>query len=131
MKFPFQCVPKTENYFCSLFPKIAALALKLPDYVKKVRNLLNPLTPQFTNTDDEGDKVCVHVFRPSRCFRGERLQPSLCRKFRYPACLLTHFSALSLTATPPIPVQSTTATPPLTSPGQETIPQCYIFDCNP
>lgn len=31
-----QRIPKTENYFDKLFPKIAALALKLPDYVKKV-----------------------------------------------------------------------------------------------
>ncbi|KAK2887892.1 poly(ADP-ribose) glycohydrolase isoform X2 [Channa argus] len=30
-----KCVPKQENYFSSLFPKIAALALKLPHYVKK------------------------------------------------------------------------------------------------
>ncbi|TKS85032.1 Poly(ADP-ribose) glycohydrolase [Collichthys lucidus] len=33
-------VPKTENYFSALFPKIAELALKLPDYVKKTIPLL-------------------------------------------------------------------------------------------
>lgn len=35
-----KAVPKTENYFDTLFPKIAALALKLPDYVKKAIPLL-------------------------------------------------------------------------------------------
>ncbi|KAE8285457.1 Poly(ADP-ribose) glycohydrolase [Larimichthys crocea] len=33
-------VPKTENYFSALFPKIAELALKLPDCVKKTIPLL-------------------------------------------------------------------------------------------
>ncbi|XP_065821430.1 poly(ADP-ribose) glycohydrolase isoform X1 [Labrus bergylta] len=33
-------VPDTENYFSTLFPKIAALALKLPNYVKKAIPLL-------------------------------------------------------------------------------------------
>ncbi|XP_017287764.1 poly(ADP-ribose) glycohydrolase [Kryptolebias marmoratus] len=33
-------VPKAENYFETLFPKIAALALKLPDQVKKAIPLL-------------------------------------------------------------------------------------------
>ncbi|XP_008280038.1 poly(ADP-ribose) glycohydrolase [Stegastes partitus] len=33
-------VPKTENYFHTLFPKIAALALKLPDQIKKAIPLL-------------------------------------------------------------------------------------------
>ncbi|TMS08343.1 Poly(ADP-ribose) glycohydrolase [Larimichthys crocea] len=33
-------VPKTENYFNALFPKIAELALKLPDFVKKTIPLL-------------------------------------------------------------------------------------------
>ncbi|XP_051269085.1 poly(ADP-ribose) glycohydrolase [Dicentrarchus labrax] len=33
-------VPKTDNYFGELFPKIAALALKLPDYVTKAIPLL-------------------------------------------------------------------------------------------
>lgn len=36
--FPIQCVPKGENYFSQLFPKIAALALSLPDQVKTVWN---------------------------------------------------------------------------------------------
>ncbi|KAM6975864.1 poly(ADP-ribose) glycohydrolase [Tautogolabrus adspersus] len=35
-----KCVPQTENYFSILFPKIAALALKLPEYVKKAIPLL-------------------------------------------------------------------------------------------
>ncbi|XP_073333578.1 poly(ADP-ribose) glycohydrolase [Pagrus major] len=35
-----KCIPKTENYFPALFPKIAALALKLPDYVNKAIPLL-------------------------------------------------------------------------------------------
>nr|XP_033502010.1 poly(ADP-ribose) glycohydrolase [Epinephelus lanceolatus] len=35
-----KCVPKSENYFSKLFPKMAALALKLPDYVKKAIPLL-------------------------------------------------------------------------------------------
>lgn len=34
--FSFQIIPVTENYFKTLFPKIAALALKLPDFVNKV-----------------------------------------------------------------------------------------------
>lgn len=59
----------------------------------------------------------VRVFRPSRCYRADALHPSLCRKFRYPACLPTLFSALSLIATHPNPTLSTTATPPLTSTG--------------
>ncbi|XP_030598520.1 poly(ADP-ribose) glycohydrolase [Archocentrus centrarchus] len=33
-------IPETENYFKTLFPKIAALALKLPDLVKKAIPLL-------------------------------------------------------------------------------------------
>ncbi|XP_037340199.2 poly(ADP-ribose) glycohydrolase [Pungitius pungitius] len=33
-------VPETENYFPKLFPKMAALALRLPDYVKKSVPLL-------------------------------------------------------------------------------------------
>ncbi|XP_068190654.1 poly(ADP-ribose) glycohydrolase isoform X2 [Antennarius striatus] len=33
-------VPKAENYFSSLLPKVAALALKLPDHVKKAIPLL-------------------------------------------------------------------------------------------
>lgn len=36
MLFFFQQIPETENYFNLLFPKIAELALKLPEYVKKV-----------------------------------------------------------------------------------------------
>lgn len=80
--------------------------------------IFNPVTPQFTLTGDF--EVCVHFFRPSHCFRGDTLQPSLCRKFRYPACWLTHFSARSLIATPKVPEQSTATTPPLTSTGQET-----------
>ncbi|XP_051794722.1 poly(ADP-ribose) glycohydrolase [Acanthochromis polyacanthus] len=35
-----KCVPKTENYFDKLFPKIAALALKLPEQIKKAIPLL-------------------------------------------------------------------------------------------
>lgn len=35
-----KCIPKTENYFSTLFPKIAALALKLPHYIKKAIPLL-------------------------------------------------------------------------------------------
>ncbi|XP_070781013.1 poly(ADP-ribose) glycohydrolase [Enoplosus armatus] len=35
-----KCVPKQENYFGTLFPKIAALALTLPDDVKKAIPLL-------------------------------------------------------------------------------------------
>ncbi|XP_075996761.1 poly(ADP-ribose) glycohydrolase-like [Genypterus blacodes] len=35
-----QCVPPAENYFPALFPKIAALALKLPQYIKKAVPLL-------------------------------------------------------------------------------------------
>ncbi|XP_022625279.1 poly(ADP-ribose) glycohydrolase-like [Seriola dumerili] len=35
-----KCIPKEENYFCTLFPKIAALALKLPEQVKKAIPLL-------------------------------------------------------------------------------------------
>ncbi|XP_075885818.1 poly(ADP-ribose) glycohydrolase-like isoform X2 [Nelusetta ayraudi] len=34
-------IPKTENYFDSLFPKIAALALKLPEHVKKAIPMLH------------------------------------------------------------------------------------------
>lgn len=34
--FPFKRIPKIENDFGKLFPKIAALALELPDQVKKV-----------------------------------------------------------------------------------------------
>lgn len=34
--FSFKQVPNAENYFEKLFPKIAALALKLPEQVKKV-----------------------------------------------------------------------------------------------
>ncbi|XP_036974287.1 poly(ADP-ribose) glycohydrolase isoform X2 [Acanthopagrus latus] len=35
-----KCIPKEENYFPALFPKIAKLALKLPDYVGKAIPLL-------------------------------------------------------------------------------------------
>lgn len=35
-----KCVPKTENYFNRLFPKIAALALRLPEQIKKAIPLL-------------------------------------------------------------------------------------------
>lgn len=35
-----KCVPKTDNYFNTLFPKIAALALELPRYIKKAIPLL-------------------------------------------------------------------------------------------
>ncbi|XP_030004755.1 poly(ADP-ribose) glycohydrolase isoform X2 [Sphaeramia orbicularis] len=35
-----KCIPKTENYFSPLFPKIAALALNLPGYIKKAIPLL-------------------------------------------------------------------------------------------
>lgn len=34
--FSFQITPDTENYYKTLFPKIAELALKLPNFVKKV-----------------------------------------------------------------------------------------------
>lgn len=73
---------------------------------------------------------CVHVFRPSRCFERDTLQPSLCHKFRYPACSPTHFSAHSLIAMHPGPKRSTTATPPLTSPGN-TVQQWHTSDYNP
>lgn len=62
--------------------------------------------------------VAFLVFRTSRCFRGEKPHPSLCRRFKFPACWPTPFSAPSPTATPPIPSQSITTTPPLTSPGE-------------
>ncbi|XP_026210030.1 poly(ADP-ribose) glycohydrolase [Anabas testudineus] len=35
-----KCIPKGENDSCALFPKIAALALKLPEHVKKAIPLL-------------------------------------------------------------------------------------------
>nr|XP_046231778.1 poly(ADP-ribose) glycohydrolase [Scatophagus argus] len=35
-----KCIPKAENYFSTLFPKIAELALKLPECVKKAIPLL-------------------------------------------------------------------------------------------
>ncbi|XP_034997660.1 poly(ADP-ribose) glycohydrolase isoform X2 [Hippoglossus stenolepis] len=35
-----KCIPKEENYFDTLFPKIAALALSLPQHVKKAIPLL-------------------------------------------------------------------------------------------
>lgn len=35
-----KCIPKTENYYSTLFPKIAALALNLPDYIRKAIPLL-------------------------------------------------------------------------------------------
>ncbi|XP_071321510.1 poly(ADP-ribose) glycohydrolase isoform X5 [Trachinotus anak] len=35
-----KCIPKEENYFSTLFPKIAALALRLPDVVMKAIPLL-------------------------------------------------------------------------------------------
>ncbi|XP_053267230.1 poly(ADP-ribose) glycohydrolase [Pleuronectes platessa] len=35
-----KCIPKEENYFNTLFPKIAALALSLPQHVKKAIPLL-------------------------------------------------------------------------------------------
>ncbi|XP_030292161.1 poly(ADP-ribose) glycohydrolase, partial [Sparus aurata] len=35
-----KCIPKEENYFPTLFPKIAKLALMLPDYVDKAIPLL-------------------------------------------------------------------------------------------
>lgn len=65
-------------------------------------------------------KCVFPVSRPSRCFRGDTPHPSRCRRFRYPACSPTLFSALSLIATPPQPTQSTTTTPPLTSAGLAT-----------
>ncbi|XP_074546453.1 poly(ADP-ribose) glycohydrolase [Halichoeres trimaculatus] len=35
-----ECVPKTDNYFGALFPRIAALALELPNLVKKAIPML-------------------------------------------------------------------------------------------
>lgn len=40
-----KCVPKAENYYDKLFPKIAALALQLPDCVKKPVPLLQSGNP--------------------------------------------------------------------------------------
>lgn len=88
-------------------------------------NLLDPVTLQVIHTDDDdddGDQVFVHVVRASRCFKVDNLRASLCHKLRYPACLPMHFSALFPTATPAPLMQSITATPPLTSPGEETLP---------
>ncbi|XP_041666658.1 poly(ADP-ribose) glycohydrolase [Cheilinus undulatus] len=40
-----KCVPDTDNYFHTLFPKIAALALRLPKYVSKAIPLLQREKP--------------------------------------------------------------------------------------
>lgn len=60
--FPFQ--RDSENDFGTLFPKIAALALKLPDNVKTVRRLTGPSFP-LTSVDDENDGDQAFV-----CFQG-------------------------------------------------------------
>lgn len=64
----------------------------------------------------------VHVFRASRCFEEDILQPSLCHSLRYHVCLPMHFFALFPIATPPTLMQSITPFPPLTSPGEEALP---------
>lgn len=45
-----QHIPKMDNYFDKLFPKIAALALKLPDYVKKV---CKPIIRHRSHVDED------------------------------------------------------------------------------
>lgn len=51
-------MPREENYYGTLFPKIAELALKLPNYVQKVWNLLDPQILNLNHLDDNDDKVC-------------------------------------------------------------------------
>lgn len=91
----------------------------LPDYVKKVGQIPDPVTPQVTRAADYDDGDYAFIFvRASRCSCVDILQPSLCHKPRYPAYLPMHSSALSPTATPPNLDLSMATTPPLTSPGE-------------
>lgn len=92
----------------------------LPDYVKTVGQIPDPVTPQVTRADDYDDSDYAFIFvRASRCSRVDILQRSLCHKPRYPAYLPMHSSALFPTATPPTLDPSMATTPPLTSPGEE------------
>ena len=85
--FSFQIIPKTENYFDKLFPKIAALALKLPEQVKKV-SLEAAQSIQLSPEDNRLKRSCCTTgaaldgpdsFRMGHCLVGKKLLPNMRR----------------------------------------------------